>query len=126
MREPEISAYELNDRLLDAALTHWNGMSLRDIPEKMFHDHDHHETHPKLQATVPEPYRKAVWQAQDNESPNRRHSIQILAIDSQGDALVKRYVVDDYLDADGSSYNVETKESAIAFHGPRRRDGRKG
>ena len=99
-------------RAADEALNRWDGRSVRDIATDNFFEHPQFESHPALQSTVPQQARAQFWHPSPDD-PDYRSSMTVLAVDQQGEALVKRYAVDDRRDAEGWSYNVLPKDQAI-------------
>ncbi|MNW98899.1 hypothetical protein D3C86_283670 [compost metagenome] len=110
----DMSADLLRDELERAAadgLQRWDGRSVRDITTATFYDHPQLETHPALQASVPLEGRAEFWNPAPQD-PAYRSSITVLAIDQLGEALIKRYSVEDSRDAEGWSYSVMPSDSA--------------
>lgn len=99
------------ERAAAEGIARWDGRSVRDIDTEIFYDYPHLETHAALQYSVPVNARAQLWNTGPSD-PAYRSSITVLAIDQLGEALVKRYVVDDVRDADGCSYSVVSTDLA--------------
>lgn len=97
-------------------LRRWDGKSVKDIPVDRLLEHPSHDAIDALQATVPQAYRDELWGAKDPDDRQLRSALRIIAIDSNGDALVKLSTVDAYLMADGTTYDVMPKGEAFSRH----------
>lgn len=103
-----------NERAAADAFARWDGRSVRDLDTEPFYDSPHLERHPALQRTVPEMTRQQLWNSAEQRF-SVRSSVTLLAVDDLGEALVKGYVVNDDLNADGQIYRVMSIERALAL-----------
>lgn len=115
-----VSFEEIQYNELSNQVAKWSGTSVSDLPSGAIHEWPSIFTDSdRVANTVPEQYRGLV---NGERGADIESQIRIYAVDTQGNALVEKRESDKYLDANGSSIHIVTKEQAFAMVEQYRRD----
>jgi hypothetical protein len=111
-------AFDIYLRGVEARISSWNGQSVSDLPYDTFENFPELFDSDHLRATVPETYRGLINGADVNvDAANslayERDSLEILAIDQQGKALVRNTRFYNYEDVDVDRHEIIERADAF-------------